>query len=205
MSCDLSPNAALAKLKEGNARYVAGQSKHGDLSPARMRQTTDGGQHPYATVIGCSDSRCPAEHVFDAGIGDIFVIRVAGNVCANDEVGSAEYGVCHLGTPVLVVLGHTNCGAVTAVATGAEVHGCIPKLVAPIIPAVEKTRKANPGIDETNLIAKAIEENAWQAVSDLMATSTDIAKMHSDGAVTICAAVYDIATGNVNWLGEHPR
>ena len=139
-----NPSEALDKLKSSNVRFSSGQSTHSNISAERRKQVTTGGQHPFATIIACSDSRVPVEILFDQGVGDIFVIKVAGNVCNTDEIGSIEYGVDHLSTPVMVVLGHTHCGACTAVATGADVHGCIPDLIAPIRPALEKVQAAHP-------------------------------------------------------------
>ena len=135
---DLTSEQALNKLKEGNKRYVAGNSRYANLDQSRRDLTSTKGQHPFATIIGCSDSRAPIEHIFDVGIGEIFTIRVAGNVCDVDEAGSIEYGVDHLSTPLFVVLGHTSCGAVTAVAQSAELHGNIPALVDNIIPNVKE-------------------------------------------------------------------
>ena len=109
---------ALRLLREGNARYASWKAENPNVSSARLTETAIEGQHPIATVLACSDSRVPVERVFDRGIGDIFVVRVAGNVCGTDEVASLEYGVEHLGTPLLVVLGHTNCGAVYDLASG---------------------------------------------------------------------------------------
>ena len=112
-----SPEKAIAILKEGNARFVAGKSLHPNADSKRLLLSgnADQGDYAYATVITCSDSRVPVETIFDAGVMDIFVIRVAGNVCNVDEIGSIEYGLAHVRTPVLIVLGHTKCGAVTAV------------------------------------------------------------------------------------------
>jgi len=125
----ITPDAAIEQLKEGNQCYHTGEPNHPRADAQRMEETAEHGQNPFATVIACSDSRVPVERVFDQGIGDIFTIRVAGNVYDTDEIGSIEYGVDHLGTPVMVVLGHGGCGAVTAVVTGAELHGSIPPLV----------------------------------------------------------------------------
>lgn len=120
----LTPEEAMKKLQEGNERYVAGKSTQPNQSQAR-RQETAKGQHPFATVLACSDSREPVEIIFDGGIGDIFVIRVAGNVVDTIEVGSIEYGVANLHTPVVLVLGHTHCGAVAAAVKEVPVQGSI--------------------------------------------------------------------------------
>ena len=163
----ITPDNALKLLKEGNARYLAGKSTHLKIDATRMEDTTKHGQHPFATVIGCSDSREPIELIFDQGVGDIFVIRVAGNVCDVDEIGSIEYGIDHLKTPLMVVLGHTHCGAVTAVVTKAEVHGSIPSLIDNIHPAVAKAKKNNPKLTGNALIKAAVEANVWQSIEDL--------------------------------------
>jgi carbonic anhydrase len=144
------------------------------------------------------------EILFDQGVGDLFVIKVAGNVGDTDEIGSAEYGVDHLGTPVLMILGHTYCGAVTAVATGAEVHGSIPALVDNIIPAVERARHAHPDAETAALINAAIEENVWQSIDDILANSHAIAERAEAGKVLVVGAVYDILTGRVRIL-ERPE
>jgi len=106
-----SPDEALENLKSGSIRFASGKSVHPRATASRLKETFSDGQHPFSTVITCSDSRVPVERIFDQGIGDVFVIRVAGNVCDVDEIGSIEYEVDHLGTPVLVILGHRNCGA----------------------------------------------------------------------------------------------
>lgn len=201
---NISPQAALLQLTEGNQRYINGQSQFPRLGSQRRDEVTIEGQHPVATVISCSDSRCPVELVFDQGIGDIFSIRVAGNVCANDEIGSIEYGVGHAGSPLCVVLGHTHCGAVTAVAAGADVHGCIPKLVEPINRPVALARLELPGAGQDDLVAHAIKLNVWQAIEDLVTTSIAIRQLAVARKVVIVGAIYDIKSGRVEWLGEHP-
>ena len=201
----ITPDEALKKLQDGNARFVAGKPEHPNADAARLAETAEKGQHPFATIITCSDSRCPAERLFDQGFGDIFVIRVAGNVCDTDETGSAEYGTDHLGTPLLVVLGHSLCGAVTAVATGAEVHGNIPPLVENIKPAVAKAQKAHPDLHGKDLVPEAIKANAFQGVEELFTRSPVIRERVTSGKLKVVAALYDLATGKVEWLGAHPE
>ena len=196
----VSPEQALQMLSEGNLRFALGQPAHPNTSFSRRLLTTTEGQAPFATVIACSDSRVPVEILFDQGVGDLFVIKVAGNVADTDEIGSAEYGVDHLGTPVLMVLGHTYCGAVTAVTTGAEVHGSIPLLVDNIVPAVEKAKHEHPGAEKAELINAAIEANVWQAVDDIMAKSHAIAERAAAGKVVVVGGIYDILTGKVRIL-----
>ncbi|MBZ0108519.1 MAG: carbonic anhydrase [Candidatus Scalindua rubra] len=199
------PTEALLKLMSGNVRFSSCQSTHPNISAERRKQVTRDGQHPFATVIACSDSRVPVEILFDQGVGDIFVIKVAGNVCNTDEIGSIEYGIDHLETPVMVVLGHTHCGACTAVATGADVHGCIPDLIAPIRPALEKEQTAHPNLHGKALVPALVEANVWQAIEDLFQRSSSIRRRTNDGRVTVVGAVYNIETGTVKWMGTHPE
>lgn len=201
----INAEEALTQLKKGNERFVNNERKFEHLSKDRLIETSEKGQHPFATLITCSDSRVPVEHIFDAGIGDVFVIRVAGNVVDTDEAGSIEYGVEHLHTPIFVVLGHTNCGAVTAVVKDAEVHGNIPKLVDNIIPAVDKAEEAHGHDFSEQLLSTAIVNNVWQSVEDLLSTSHISKELVSSGKLIIVGAIYHMDTGEVEWLGEHPQ
>src|SRR3989339_1416872 len=140
----ISADEAMRVLKAGNARYVEGKLQHPHQDRVRWALTAAQGQHPLAAVLTCSDSRAPAEIIFDQGIGDIFVIRVAGNVAATDEIGSLEYAVDHLAAPLVVVLGHSQCGAVGAVLDGTKLAPNTAKLVGPTKPAGDKARGANP-------------------------------------------------------------
>lgn len=200
-----TPDEAISKLKQGNNRYRTEKAIHPNATQARRTQTTKGGQHPFATVIACSDSRAPVEILFDQGIGDIFVIKVAGNVCDDDEIGSIEYGVDHLGTPVLVVLGHSHCGAVTAVCTDAEVHGKIPILVDNIIPAVDKVKHEHPDLKGKDLVPYAVKENVFTAIEELFLNSHSTVARVNSGQCKVVGAVYDIESGKIEWLGEHPN
>lgn len=204
-----SPDAAITMLKEGNARFVSGSSNHPHTSNARLIQAgkEDQGDHAYATVITCSDSRVPVERVFDAGVMDIFVIRVAGNVVDVDEAGSIEYGLAHVNTPVLVVLGHTQCGAVTAVTNAIQGHGHalernIPPLVDNIEPAVKRAMAQHPEAHGKAVIPYGIEENVWQGIEDLFMSSPSSRELVKSGRAKVVGAIYDVATGKVNWLSE---
>jgi len=192
---------ALQALQEGNSRYVAGSPAHPNQDAAR-RAAVAAGQDPFVTVLACADSRVPVEVLFDQGIGDVFVVRVAGNVSDTDEVGTIEYGVGHLNTPLLVVLGHTGCGAVKAVLDGAEVHGSIPALVDNIVPAVERARVTAPG---AALFAQAVKLNVWQSIDDLFLQSAEVRELVRHGKLRVVGAVYDLASGSVEWLGAHPE
>ena len=206
---DRSPEKALQMLKEGNVRFVDGKSIHPNSNSARLIQAgkESQGKHAYATVITCSDSRVPVERIFDAGIMDIFVIRVAGNVCDTDEAGSIEYGLAHVHTPVLVVLGHTQCGAVTAVThavhgTGHALERNIPPLVDNIEPAVKRAMKNHPEIHGDEIIPYAIVENVWQGIEDLFMSSPATRNLVKQGKAKVIGAIYDVSTGKIQWLPE---
>jgi carbonic anhydrase len=200
----VSANEALRVLKEGNARYVDGKLQHPHQGPERRALTSGQGQHPLAAILTCSDSRVPPEIVFDQGIGDIFVIRVAGNVAATDEIGSIEYAVDHLASPLVVVLGHSQCGAVTAVVDNAKLPPNIADLVAPIKPAVARAREANPDAAKEVLLKAAITDNVWQAIDDMLRQSPIIREKVKDGQAQVVGALYDLDSGLVQWLGPHP-
>jgi carbonic anhydrase len=200
---------AQALLEEGNSRFAEGRSLHAHADGARRRQSVSEGQGgiAYATILGCSDSRVPVEVIFDAGIIDLFVVRVAGNVVNGDEAGSIEYGLAHVGTPLLVVLGHNDCGAVTAVlqAVKGQAHGVernIPNLLRRIEPAVARAMAACPDADMETLLARAVEENIWQAIEDLFMVSPVTRDLVKSGRAKVVGAHYDLASGRVEWLPE---
>ena len=199
-----NPDEAIKRLKEGNARFVRGKSIHPHTDMKRIKETK-GGQKPFVTMTTCSDSRVPLERVFDQGIGDMFIIRVAGNVSDIDEAGSIEYGTDHLGTGLVVIVGHTSCGAVTAVASGAHVTGNIPRLVDNIVPAVKKVQARHEHESYDKWLGEAIEENVWQSIEDLLYNSSTVKHLVQDGKVKIVGAIYDIGTGKVKFMGEHPH
>lgn len=201
----LSVQESLAKLVTGNSRFAAGMPQRPNQDAARRLDTFENGQHPFAVVLSCSDSRVPPEILFDQGVGDVFSIRVAGNVAATDEIGTIEYGVEHLGAPLLVVLGHTKCGAVTAVVKGEKVGGNIPALVAPIVPAAEKAKAMLPGKDAAEVVPLAIEQNIWQAIDDIHKNSPIVRDLVKAGKLTVVGGVYAIDEGTIQWLGKHPE
>jgi len=204
-SSSLTSDQALDLLKRGNERFVAAKPIHPNQDPFRRTMTAKEGQKPYAIVLGCADSREPVELIFDAGIGDIFVARVAGNVTYFDQAGTIEYGADHLGANLVVVLGHTKCGAVSAVVNGDQVHGNIPALVANIVPPVTKVKTENPNVEKSALVDKAIEANTWQSIEDLFKQSPVMRELVKSKKVKVVGAIYDIHSGKVNWMGEHPR
>lgn len=199
----LTADQALALLNEGNQRWVTDKEKNPNATPQRREQTASG-QTPFATVLTCADSRLPVERIFDRGVGDVFVIRVAGNVAGQSETGTIEYGVEHLKTPVLVVMGHTKCGAVAAAASGKPLHGALGGLVDHIRPAVDRAKNLNPNATPEQLAAAAVRENVWQTIYDLYTTSPELRTFASNGTVKVVGAIYDIQSGQVEWIGEHP-
>ena len=200
-----TPDQALEQLQAGNGRYQGGLLSHPRQDQERRSATVAKGQHPIASVLACADSRSPVETIFDQGIGDVFVIRVAGNVAGTDETGTAEYGVGHLHTPLLVVLGHSRCGAVTAVVERAEVHGAVAELVSHIAPAAEKAHLDRPSLTGEALIAETVRANVWQTIADLLSRSAELREHVRDGKLQVVGAVYDLETGAVSWMGPHPR
>ena len=199
------PDVALERLKEGNERFVSEERTHFHTGHERRVETLRNGQHPLATVLACSDSRVPVEMVFDQGIGDIFVVRLIGNVCNNVGQGCIEYAVEHLRTPLLVILGHTDCGAVKAVVEREKLHGNMSSLLTCIIWAVGKTRKKHPELSGNPLLAACIEANVWQSVEDLFKGSRMVCRKIRNGELRVVGAIYDLESGCVNWLGEHPN
>lgn len=202
---NLPPTDALARLMDGNDRYRYGESTYPRFDSARRAETATSGQHPFAAILGCADSRMPVEAIFDQGIGDLFVVRVAGNVAGEDEIGTLEYGVEHLGTGLIVVLGHIKCGAVTAVVDGAHVTPHIAKLVDNIVPAVEATKQQQPDARGARLVRMAIRANVRQSMQDLLTRSDVMAAAVKAGNLQIVGGVYDLQSGAIEWLGEHPQ
>lgn len=193
----LSPDEALERLREGNDRYVQGVMKRHDFSTDR--KALAGGQNPFAGILSCADSRVAPEYAFDAGRGDLFVVRVAGNFLNEDVVASFEYTVQFLGTPLLVVLGHEKCGAVDAaiksVKDGAELPGHIPHLVDHIRPAV-KTALSESG----DLLANAIRENVILNVENLKKATPIINRYVEEKKVRIIGGIYKLNDGSVEWI-----
>lgn len=199
----ISAEAALNALHQGNLRYLQGKLLTPNTDPVRRMTTAAKGQHPFAMVLACADSRVPVETLFDRGIGDIFVSRVAGNVVSPSVLGTLEYGADHLGIPLLVVLGHTNCGAVTAVFQEEQAHGNLAELLQPIVPAVEKAKRNAAVANQDCKLDDVIKENVRQTIADIRDKSPELAAMEKDGKLLIIGALYDINSGKVAWtLGD---
>ena len=201
----LDPAQSLERLQRGNERFVNAKMIFPNQDAFRRTSTAKEGQKPYATILSCSDSRVPLELIFDAGVGDLFVVRVAGNVTYAGQAATIEYGAEHLGASLLVVMGHTKCGAVSAVVNNDHVGGNLPALVANIVPAVAKAKADNPGLAGAELTNKAVEANMWAAIEDLYKISPMMRDLAKNGQVKVVGAIYDIETGKVDWKGEHPN
>ena len=201
----LKPDRVHQELVDGNRRFLTGHSRHPHSSLAWAKRTGRLGQHPHALVLCCSDSRVSPEILFDQGIGDLFTIRVAGNAGNEDEIASIEYAVEHLHVPVCVVLGHSSCGAVTAVVKGDKLPIEIQHLVAHIGEAFEVVKARKAGLDEKALIDATVEANVFQAMHDLVRNGPIIREHLHRGRVKLVGAIYHIDTGTVSWLGPHPQ
>jgi len=193
----VAPAEAISKLKEGNGRYTTGSLQHLGQTAERRTELAKT-QHPFAGIVSCSDSRVPPEIVFDQGLGDLFVVRVAGNVINDEGLGSIEYTVDHLGTRLILVLGHQSCGAVEAaretIAAKGKAPGHIESLVTAIKPAVEATAK-----DDLETTVKANVKNVVKALR----SSTPILKSKVDsGEIQVIGGYYSLDTGAVTFLDE---
>jgi carbonic anhydrase len=191
----ISPAEALKRLMDGNARYAANAPNERDFSSGRAARVQ--GQYPFAQILSCSDSRVAPELAFDQGPGDLFVMRVAGNIVSTDLLASLEYGAQFLGAPLIMVLGHSGCGAVDAaikvLKTKAVLPGHLPQLIAGIKPAVIVAQKTQTG----NLLDNAVAENVRRQVAGLKRSPPVIQKSYGGKKIDIVGGVYDLATGKV--------
>jgi carbonic anhydrase len=191
----IPPAEALKRLMEGNARYAANTPNQRDFSAGRAARVQ--GQYPIAAVLSCADSRVSPELVFDQNPGDLFVVRVAGNIVNPDLLASLEYSVHFLGAPLILVVGHSGCGAVDAaikvLKTNATLPGHLPELITAIKPAVIVADKTASG----NLLDNAIAENVRRQVARLKDSPPIVKKSYADKKIDIAGGVYDIATGKI--------
>ncbi|MGD9789696.1 MAG: carbonic anhydrase [Phycisphaerales bacterium] len=204
-----TPDQVLTWLTEGNARWTSGTTKNPNSTAQRRADTATNGQHPRVTILTCADSRLPVERIFDQGVGDLFVLRVAGNVITATEAGTIEYGLEHLHTPLLVVMGHTKCGAVTAACqtfanSDSPAPGNIGALLNEIHPAVDRAKATMNSTDPNTITPTAVVENVWQSIFDVFQSSPQTVQLVREGKVKVVGAVCDISTGKVEFLGEHP-
>jgi carbonic anhydrase len=203
----LSAADALARLREGNQRFVAGAMLAASPSDAARRATLVAGQEPFAIILGCSDSRVPAELVFDQGFGDLFVIRVAGNVVAPSQVGSVEFAASRYGTRLVVVMGHSQCGAVTATLeelmgrTGSQSRN-LRSIVDRIRPSVQFLMDGARELDPDALIRDAVRANVRISVSHLRHGSELLEDLVSDAGLAVVGAEYSLETGVVTFFDD---
>jgi carbonic anhydrase len=184
---------SLKMLLEGNQRFIDGKMTHPNQTPERRVEVAKG-QHPFASVLSCSDSRTPPEILFDRGLGDIFVARVAGNVADQVVIDSLDYSVKHLGVRLVMILGHTKCGAVTAAVIGHEEPGDVGPMLSELRPAVEAS-KGEAG----DPVVNAIRENVKLVVAKL-ANSSELSAMVKSGELKVVGGIYDLETGKIDLL-----
>ncbi|WGD34375.1 carbonic anhydrase family protein [Olleya sp. YS] len=200
---DMTPDEIIGRLKKGNENFVNNNLTQRDHSAQRRKATM--GQYPKAIVLSCVDSRVPVEDVFDLGIGDIFVARVAGNIENKDIVGSMEFATAVAGSKLVIVMGHTSCGAVKHAIDNTDAASmnmnALSDLLAEIKPSVEMTEKngevSSKNIEFTNSV---INKNALVTVEDIKKQSPKMAELEKEGKIKIVAAVYDMETGKVKFL-----
>jgi carbonic anhydrase len=185
----VSPDAALKQLLEGNQRFIDGKRQNPHQSRLRLQETAVA-QYPFASVLGCADSRVPAEIVFDQGLGDLFVVRVAGNVASQTAIGSLEFSTAVLGSQLIVVVGHSRCGAVTAAVKGDPLPGRIGVFVEEIKPAVARVRAKTGDLEQNAVIA-----NVQYQAQKLAESSTILGGLIQEGKLKIVGGRYDLATG----------
>lgn len=199
----IEPREALARLQEGNRRFVAGTPGFDPMMARATRAQLVAGQCPWAIVLGCSDSRVPVEMVFDQGPGDLFVVRVAGNVVAPTQTGSVELAAERFGTRLVVVLGHSRCGAVTAAVdevrqAGGEMSPGLKAIMDLIRPSVEGLVAPEHQYDRDTLISEAVRANIRASVNRLRTRSEVLARLIRNGGLAVIGAEYSLETGLVN-------
>ncbi|MEG3435965.1 carbonic anhydrase [Pannus brasiliensis CCIBt3594] len=192
---NVTPDQALAKLMEGNQRFINKKRLNPNQDMARLAEVAES-QAPFAAILGCADSRVPAEIIFDQGFGDLFVCRVAGNVATSEEIGSLEFGTMVLGAKAIVVLGHTRCGAVKATIEGGRFPGQIGRLIDGIQVGVERADTQSGA----SKLEKAIKANVMYQVEKL-SKSTVMGDLIDKKQLKIVGAYYDLDTGKVNLIG----
>lgn len=199
----ITPEKALQFLKEGNKRFVSNLKQNQNLLEQVNR--TKSGQYPFVTILSCIDSRVPVEFVFDQGLGDVFSVRVAGNVVGKDVLGSIEFGAELAGALLVVILGHTGCGAVKGACDGVEL-GNLTHLLHKIKPAVDSVKEPQQAADRTSenadFVNKVSEKNVQQTLHQLRDKSDILAKLEQAGKIKIVGAMYDIETGKVDFYAD---
>ncbi|MBZ0265011.1 carbonic anhydrase [bacterium] len=196
----MNSDEALQMLKDGNKRFASDQLIPDRKFKERREQTAREGQKPFAAILACADSRVPVELVFDQGLGDIFVSAVAGNICAETVAATFELGVREFGIPLIVVLGHSNCGAVSLAVKEDKIEDSLMPLVKRIRPAVMAARMAGMERSDPDFINSVAKINVKEAIDDLFDQSPYLKEMAQNGDVAIVPAFYDILSGEVEWI-----
>jgi carbonic anhydrase len=199
---NITPDFALEMLKAGNIRFVDNEPVDRDLLK-QMDETSTNGQHPFATVLSCIDSRVSSEIIFDQGIGDVFSIRIAGNFINSDILGSMEFACKLAGTKIIVVLGHTSCGAVKGACDNVEL-GILTSMLSKIRPAVNAVTEPTDQDERTskngNFVNDVVKKNVEMSMQRILNESEVLAKMVKDGEIIIVGGVHDISSGVVTFL-----
>jgi carbonic anhydrase len=194
------PDDAFRQLSTGNARYVTGQAEHPRQDEKRRIRTAAEGQKPTATVIAAADARVPVEMIFDQGVGDLYVIRVAGLVPDTTLLASVDYGVNHLKSPLLVVMGHSDCDLVEAVLDGSKPGGRFGRLTEKIQPIVDRAKRAFPQAEGEELLQNCIKANVQNTIETILTECPEVSKAAQQRKIKVLGAFYDLDTGKVYWL-----
>jgi len=194
---NLTPQQAFEVLKDGNKRFINNLKVNRDL--LRQMDETAAGQYPFAAVLSCMDSRTSVELIFDQGIGDIFSVRIAGNVVNNDIIGSMEYACAVAGSKLLVVLGHTRCGAVKGACDDVRL-GNLTNLLEKIGPSIEKTKAARNTISKEEYVEVVSQANVLNSMDEIMAQSSILRNLFNEGKIGIVGAVYSVENGRVHFV-----
>lgn len=204
----ITAQESLERLRAGNRRFVANESRHSIGDEVRRMQLVDG-QEPFAVILGCADSRVPAEIVFDQGVGDLFVIRVAGNIVEPSQIGSVEFACAAIGTRLVVVLGHSRCGAIKATldalrSPGAEPSANLRPIVDHIRPSIEAALAQHPEAGDDAIVEQAVRTNIRASTEKLRHASETIEALEQDDGLLIVGAEYSLETGVVEFFEQEP-
>lgn len=194
----LTPDSVISILKAGNAAFVEKHTTNRD-AVAQLQESSRDGQHPLAIVLSCIDARVPVEIIFDKGVGDIFVTRVAGNVVSGDILGSMEYACEHSGSKVVVVMGHKQCGAVHSACAGVKA-GNMTDMLAKIQPAIDELKSDSTNVEDAAFQDEVARKNAMNMVDEVRKGSEILTKLEKEGKVKVVPALFDLETGVVEFL-----
>ena len=196
------PEDLLSNLKEGNLRFMSGKSTHPRLDAEIRLDTYNNGQKPFAGILSCSDSRVPVEMIFDQGIGDIFSVRNAGNICDDITIGSFELALTTFDIPLLIVMGHTDCGAVNLALKEETLPGHMSRIISKIQPSVKKVLETKPELEGKRLEFEVALQNAQGVVLELTQSSRILAERIDSEKLMIIPAMYYLEDGSVEWSGS---